>query len=124
MAVFHNPQPLLRSLSEDHLSPVGRKRARPVKFRCERDVLVEALNTAGRAASSRGGSPVLSGVRLELKGGGLSATGTDLDLTITTSVEVDGRSDGVAVLPSKLATDIVKALEPGAVSVEVGGDEA
>jgi DNA polymerase-3 subunit beta len=95
-----------------------------VKFRCERDVLVEALNTAGRAASSRGGSPVLSGVRLELKGGALSATGTDLDLTITTSVDVDGQSDGVAVLPAKLATDIVKALEPGAVSVEVGGDEA
>jgi DNA-binding NarL/FixJ family response regulator len=33
-----------------------------VKFRCERDVLVDALNTAGRAVSTRGGSlPVLSG---------------------------------------------------------------
>jgi DNA polymerase-3 subunit beta len=95
-----------------------------VKFRCERDVLVEALNTAGRAASSRGGSPVLSGVRLELTGGSLSATGTDLDLTITTSVSVDGESDGVAVLPSKLAHDIVKALEPGAVTVAVESEEA
>src|SRR3954470_8611676 len=104
MAVFHNPQPLLRSLSEDHLSPVGRKRARAVKFRCERDVLVEALNTAARAASARGGSPVLSGVRLELKGTELSTTGTDLDLTITTSTTVNGEADGVAVLPAKLAT--------------------
>jgi DNA polymerase-3 subunit beta len=95
-----------------------------VKFRCERDVLVEALNTAGRAALSRGGSPVLSGVRLELTGGSLAATGTDLDLTITTSVPVDGESDGVAVLPSKLAHDIVKALEPGAVTVAIEADEA
>lgn len=96
-----------------------------MKFRCERDVLVEALNTAGRAVSTRGGSlPVLSGVRLELSGGTLEATGSDLDLTITASVTVDGQSDGVAVLPSKLATEIARALEPGAVNVEVTGEEA
>jgi DNA polymerase-3 subunit beta len=96
-----------------------------VKFRCERDVLVEALNTAGRAVSTRGGSlPVLSGVRLELKDRTLQATGSDLDLTITTSVEVDGQADGVAVLPSKLATDIAKVLGSGAVTVEIDGDEA
>ena len=34
-----------------------------MKFRCERDVLLDALTTAGRAVSSRGGSlPVLSGL--------------------------------------------------------------
>ncbi len=96
-----------------------------MKFRCERDVLVEALNTAGRAVSTRGGSlPVLSGVRLELVGDALQATGSDLDLTITIGATVDGQADGVVVLPSKLATEIVRALEPGAVNVEVTGDEA
>ena len=96
-----------------------------MKFRCERDVLVEALNTAGRAVSTRGGSlPVLSGVRLELSDDTLQTTGSDLDLTITSSVTVDGQSDGVAVLPSKLATEIARALEPGAVNVEISGDEA
>ena len=38
-----------------------------MKFRCERDVLVEALGTASRAVASRGGAlPVLSGVKLVL----------------------------------------------------------
>ena len=38
-----------------------------MKFRCERDTLVEALSTAGRAVATRGGAlPVLSGVRLEV----------------------------------------------------------
>ena len=38
-----------------------------MKFRCERDTLVEALGTAGRAVSGRGGMlPVLSGVKAEL----------------------------------------------------------
>jgi DNA polymerase-3 subunit beta len=96
-----------------------------VKFRCERDVLVEALNTAGRAVSTRGGSlPVLAGVRVELVGNQLSITGSDLDLTITASVEVAGTTNGVTVLPSKLATDIVRVLEPGAVTIEVGDEEA
>jgi DNA polymerase-3 subunit beta len=95
-----------------------------VKFRCERDVLVEALNTAGRAVSTRGSLPVLSGVRLELDGDTLQATGSDLDLTITIGATVDGQRDGVVVLPSKLATEIVRVLEPGAVTIDVSGDEA
>ncbi len=96
-----------------------------MKFRCERDVLTEAVSTAGRAAASRGGAlPVLSGVRIELAGNRLTLTGSDLDLTISVSVTVNGDSDGMAVIPAKLASDIVRSLEPGAVSFEVVEDEA
>jgi DNA polymerase-3 subunit beta len=96
-----------------------------VKFRCERDVLVEALGTAARAVTSRGSSlPVLSGVRLELAGDGLRLTGSDLDLTIAVKVKVSGSEDGIGVLPAKLVGDIVRALEPGAVEVEVTDEEA
>jgi len=58
-----------------------------------------------------------------LAGDRLRVTGSDLDLTITTEVEVAGTEDGVSVLPSKLAVDIVRALEPGAVEVDTSGDE-
>jgi DNA polymerase-3 subunit beta len=96
-----------------------------VKFRCERDVLVDALGTAGRATTGRGGSlPVLSGVRAELSGDRLSLTGHDLELTISVAVDVNGDSDGTCVLPGKLASDVVRALPGGAVEVEVGADEA
>ena len=94
-----------------------------MKFRCERDVLVEALGTAGRAVSGRGGLPGLSGVRADLSGDQLRLTGSDLDLTITVTVTVAGESDGVAVIPARLASDIVRALEPGAVSVAAIADE-
>jgi DNA polymerase-3 subunit beta len=96
-----------------------------VRFRCERDVLVEALGSATRAVSTRGGAlPVLSGVKVELRGDSLVLTGSDLDLTIQVSVTVAGDGDGVAVLPARLAADIVRALEPGAVHVDVGDAEA
>ena len=95
-----------------------------MKFRCERDVLVEALSTAGRAVSSRGGAlPVLSGVRLEVAGDELRLAGTDLDLTIQADTTVSGDGDGVCVVPARLAADIVRALEPGAVVVEGTDDE-
>jgi DNA polymerase-3 subunit beta len=95
-----------------------------VKFRCERDVLVDALGAAGRAVSSRGGSlPVLSGVRVELEGDRLRLTGSDLELTISVAVDVRGEEDGLAVVPARLATDVVRSLEPGAVTVSAESDE-
>jgi DNA polymerase III subunit beta len=96
-----------------------------VKFRCERDRLVEALSAAGRAVANRGGAlPVLSGVRAELTGNRLVLTGSDLDLTIAVDVEVAGDADGVAVLPSRIAGEVVRSLEPGSVTVLVEGEEA
>ena len=95
-----------------------------MKFRCERDVLVEALSTAGRAAAGRGGSmPILGGVRLSISGDSLEVTGTDLDLTISVVSVVNGSDDGIVVAPGRLVTDIVRALEPGAVSVEADEEE-
>ena len=96
-----------------------------MKFRCERDVLVEALGAAGRAVASRGGSlPVLAGVRAELRGDTLALTGSDLDLTIRVEATVAGEADGLAVLPSKIASDVVRSLEPGSVTLSVEDDEA
>jgi DNA polymerase-3 subunit beta len=95
-----------------------------VKFRCERDTLVEALSTAGRAVATRGGAlPVLSGVRLEVVGDQLRLAGSDLDLTIQVDTSVNGIEDGVSVLPARLIAEIVRALEPGAVTFESGDEE-
>ncbi|MDQ1376214.1 MAG: polymerase subunit beta [Acidimicrobiaceae bacterium] len=95
-----------------------------MKFRCERDVLLEALTTAGRAIASRGGAlPVLSGVRLETGNDQLRVVGTDLDLTIQVAVGVSVTTPGVVVAPGRLVTDIIRALDPGAVTVESGDDD-
>jgi len=91
-----------------------------VKFRCERDVLADALNSAGRAATNRTGTlPVLSGVRMDVAGDTLTVTGTDLELTITLQVDVGGDRDGAAVVPARLVGDIVKALPAGAVEIDL-----
>lgn len=95
-----------------------------MKFRCEREVLADALATAGRAATSRTGTlPVLSGLRLEVHGDELVVTGTDLELSIRLTVAVGGERDGAVVVPARLVADIVRALPPGAVEVDVVDEE-
>lgn len=95
-----------------------------MKFRCERDTLVEALSTAGRAVSSRSsGSAALTGLRTEIAGNTLTVVGTDLDLTVRVTVEAIGLDNGACVAPARLTADIVRSLEPGAVSFEGGEDE-
>ncbi len=68
--------------------------------------------------------PALSGVRLEVKADVLHLAGSDLDLTVQVEVAVSGITDGVCVIPARLSTDIVRALEPGAVTFAMEGGEA
>ncbi|MGH9029503.1 MAG: DNA polymerase III subunit beta, partial [Acidimicrobiales bacterium] len=95
-----------------------------MKFRSERDSLAEVLATAGRAAAGRGvTSAVLSGLMLRAEGNRLEVTGTDLDLTIRVGHEVIGIEDGTCVVPGRLTADVVRALEPGAVTIESDDDK-
>jgi DNA polymerase III subunit beta len=96
-----------------------------LKFRCERDVLGEAIGSAGRAVASRSGAlPILSGLLVRTTDDGLELAGSDLELTIRVSAAAECDGAGAAVLPARLFGDIVRALEPGAVSVDVGDEEA
>ena len=95
-----------------------------MKFRCERDTLVDALTTAGRAVTARGSmAAALAGVRIDVAGNRLVIVGTDLDLTVRIESEAIGLDDGSVVTPARLAADIVRSLEPGAVTFEGGEDE-
>lgn len=95
-----------------------------MKFRTERDGLLEALATAGRAASTRGaGGPGASSLQLSLHGNHLVVTGSDPDLVIEVRTSVAGDSDGVVLVPSRLLIDIVRSFEPGAVTVTSDDDE-
>ncbi len=93
-----------------------------MKLRCERDALLEALTTAGRASSGRAGPTASPGIKLDLRGDGLGVTGTDQDLTVATTLSVAGMEDGIVIAPGRLLTDIVRALPAGSVAVQ-GDDE-
>lgn len=91
-----------------------------MKFRCERDALLEALTVTGRAAGTRGGFQlVLTGVHVALVGDELTVTASDRELTISMQVTVAGGGDGQTVVTARLASDVVRSLDDGAVNVTV-----
>jgi DNA polymerase III subunit beta len=65
----------------------------------------------------------LGGVRMETTGNHLSVVGTDLDLTVHVWAEAIGIDDGVCVAPAKLLADIVRSLEPGAVTIDAEAEK-
>lgn len=96
-----------------------------MKLRCERDALVDALSATARAAglsASRGSA--LGGVHFNLVGDRLRLTSNDGDMTIRVETVVAGQEDGSCLLPARLTADIVRSLEPGAVSVSADSEEA
>ena len=95
-----------------------------MKFRADRDTLLDTLVTASRATSARSGPSFgVVGLRLSLRGKQLDVCGSDPDLVIEARCEVLGETDGSVLVPSRLAVDIVRSFEPGAVTVATGEEE-
>ena len=95
-----------------------------MKFRVDRDTLLDTLVTAARATSARPGVSLgVVGLRLQLRGDQLDVCGSDPDLVIEARCQVAGETDGTALVPSRLVVDIVRSFEPGAVAVVADDDE-
>lgn len=96
-----------------------------MKFRCERDTLVEAIGNAQRVLTARTGAlPVLSGLLVSASEGIVEIVGSDLEITMAVTAPAESVEEGKAVLPGRLFGDIVRAVEPGVVTVEVEAEEA
>ncbi len=96
-----------------------------MKFRCDRDLLSEALQAVQRGVSSRPGIPALTGVLLEARvGEGLTLTTTDLEVSARLTVDVEVTAGGTALVPARLLGDTVKNLSDAPVEFEADGGQA
>ena len=94
-----------------------------MRIRAERDDLADVLARAGRAGGTRSPLPILQGVLCEVEGGRLRVTGTDTEITIRTTLEVETMAEGRTVIPAKLAAEAVRKLPAGAVSMSAADGE-
>lgn len=88
-----------------------------MKFAIDGDLLAAATGAVARALPRQHAVPALAGIRLRLLGDGLHLGATDLDLSVSTDVDVAGRADGTALVPGKMLVDIAKAMPAGRVNV-------
>jgi len=67
--------------------------------------------------------PILQGVLVEVTGTTMRVTGTDLEVTVRTELDVEVMDGGSTVIPARLATEAVRKLPPGAVVLQAEGGE-
>ena len=89
-----------------------------MRFTCEKSMLVQGLNIAGRTVAQKSSLSVLEGIlcRADV---GVSLTGYNMETAITYTVDADVSDPGVCILPAKLFGDIVRRLPEGPVTVVV-----
>lgn len=86
---------------------------------CDREVLSESLTNVSRAVSQKSPIKTLEGVLLKAKDGKLTLTGYDLEIGITTSIDVKVENEGEVVVEARLINDIIRRLPENNVSIEV-----
>ena len=89
-----------------------------MRFTCEKNMLVQGLNIAGRTVAQKSSLSVIEGILCKA-GAGLNLTGYNMETAITYNVEADVADPGECILPAKLFGDIVRRLPEGPVTVVV-----
>ena len=87
-----------------------------MKFFCEKQALVDAVNNVTRAVSGRSTIPALEGILVRATSS-LFLAGYDMEIGITTNIEAQVQDPGEIVLPCKQFGDIVRRLPDNTVSI-------
>lgn len=98
-----------------------------MKFSTDREALLRALQLVTGVVERRQTLPVLANILVRVDDGGVSMTGTDLEVELVARIStgVDVERPGEATVPARKLADIWRSLPEGAtVSLEVEGDRA
>ena len=89
-----------------------------MRFTCEKNMLVQGLNIAGRTVAQKSSLSVIEGILCKA-GAGLSLTGYNMETAITYTIDAEVTDAGECILPAKLFGDIIRRLPEGPVTVVV-----
>ncbi len=94
------------------LTPV--KQAAALQFTIERSNLLKALGHVQSVVEKRGTIAVLSNVKIDAKGDGVTLTATDMDIAISEKTQASVEKSGSTTVPAHTFYDIVRKLPEGA----------
>ena len=93
-----------------------------MKLRIDKNVLLENLNTVGKALSGRNIIPILNGIKMELNSEGLYLLATDNDITIKTFIGNGNINEvieeGVCVVFGRYLIDSIRKMPNGVIFIE------
>ena len=89
-----------------------------MRFTCEKNMLVQGLNIAGRTVAQKSSLSVIEGILCKA-GLGINLTGYNMETAISYQIDAEVADPGECILPAKLFGDIVRRLPEGPVTVVV-----
>src|SRR5512136_2780142 len=84
-----------------------------------KEQIINGLQAVQNVVGSRTTLPILSNVLLRAEGGRLELTATDLDVTVSCSVEANVKKGGASTVPVKKLFGIVRELNGAEIELEV-----
>ncbi len=95
-----------------------------MRFTIERSGLMKSLSHVQNVVERRNTIPILSNVLMQVSGGRLTLTATDLDTEIIENIDAEVMADGGTTAPAHLLYEIVRKLPDGAqVEIEYKQDD-
>jgi DNA polymerase-3 subunit beta len=96
-----------------------------MRFAISREALLKPLQVVGGVVEKRQTLPILSNVLVQLAGGTLTFTGTDLEVELLASTPVEEGVAGEITLPARKFIDLCRSLPEGArIEIQVDEDKA
>jgi DNA polymerase III subunit beta len=89
-----------------------------MKFTTSGETLVNYLSKLNIVIPARSPLPILENILFDLKGNTLSLLGSDLEIFIRTTLDVQGKEDGRIAIPAKKIIEIARTLEDKSLSIE------
>lgn len=89
-----------------------------MKFTCSRTDLSNAVTCVQRAVATKASTPSLEGILIKAYDSNLNLSGYDLEIGITTDLEVQIDTEGEIVVSAKLFGDIIRKLPEEVVTIE------
>ena len=79
-----------------------------MEFTVSSSVLMRTVNTLSGIISSNSALPILDNLLFEQKNGRLTLSASDMETTMTSTIDVDGQSSGKIAVPAKMLAEILK----------------
>ncbi len=94
-----------------------------MKFTITREKLHEGLGAVAASVPSKTTLPVLANILLEASKDGLKLSGTDLDISVSTTIPASVDQEGATTLPARKLVEIVKELPHAAIRMTSSGEQ-
>ncbi len=96
-----------------------------MKLSFSRETILKPLQIVSGVVEKRQTSPILSNLLLQVSSGKLSLTGTDLEVQMFATVDIDSSDSGEITLPARKFVDICKSLPDNAqIQLSIDADKA